>query len=41
VESFKGRFRDKFLNIELFASLAVAELLAEQHRIEYNVYKPH
>jgi transposase InsO family protein len=41
VESFKGRFRDKFLNIKLFASLAVAKLLAEQHRIEYNVYKPH
>ena len=41
VESFKGRFRDKFLNVELFASLAEAKLLAEQHRIEYNVYKPH
>jgi hypothetical protein len=41
VESFNGRFRDKFLNIELFASLAEAKLLAEQHRIEYNFYKPH
>ena len=41
VESFNGRFRDQFLNIELLASLAEAKLLAEQHRIEYNVYRPH
>jgi len=34
VESFNGRFRDEFLNIELFASLQEAKLLAEQHRIE-------
>ena len=41
VESFNGRFRDEFLNIELFGSLQEAKLLAEQHRIEYNVYRPH
>ena len=41
VESFNGWFRDEFLNIELFASLQEAKLLAEQHRIEYNVYRPH
>jgi transposase InsO family protein len=41
VESFNGQFRDEFLNIELFASLAVAKVLAEQHRIAYNVYRPH
>ena len=41
VESFNGRFRDEFLNIELFATLQEAKLLAEQHRIEYNVYRPH
>ncbi len=41
VESFNGRFRDEFLNIELFASVQEAKLLAEQHRIEYNVYRPH
>ena len=41
VESFNGRFRDEFLNIELLASLQEAKLLAEQHRIEYNVYRPH
>ncbi len=41
VESFNGRFRDEFLNIELFGSLQEAKLLAEQHRIEYNVNRPH
>jgi len=41
VESFNGRFRDEFLNIELFSSLPEAKLLAEHHRIEYNVYRPH
>ena len=41
MESFNGRFRDEFLNIELFASLQDAKLLAEQHRIEYNFYRPH
>jgi transposase InsO family protein len=41
VESFNGRFRDEFLNIELFASVQEAKLLAEQHQIEYNVYRPH
>ncbi len=41
MESFNGQFRDEFLNIELFASLAVAKVLAEQHRIAYNVYRPH
>jgi transposase InsO family protein len=41
VQSFNGRFRDEFLNIELFTSLVDAKVLAEQHRIEYNVYRPH
>jgi transposase InsO family protein len=41
VESFNGRFRDEFLNVELFASVQEAKLLSEQHRIEYNVYRPH
>jgi len=40
VESFNGRFRDEFLNIELFASLADANVLAKQHQIEYNIYRP-
>ena len=41
VESFNGRFRDEFLNIELFASVQEARLLAEQHRVEYNTYRLH
>jgi transposase InsO family protein len=41
VESFNGRFMDEFLNIELFATLQEAKLLAEQHRIEYDAYRPH
>ncbi len=41
VESFNSRLRDEFLNIELFASLPEAKALAEQHRMEYNSYKPH
>ena len=41
VESFNSRFRDGFLNIELFTSLVEARLLAEQHRIEYKVYRAH
>ena len=41
VESFNSRFRDEFLNIELFASVQEAKLLSEQHRIEYYVYRPH
>ena len=40
VDSFNGRLRDEFLNIELFPSLAEAKVLAEQHRIEYNIYRP-
>jgi transposase InsO family protein len=41
METFNGRFRDEFLNIELFASLPEAKVLAEQHRMEYNNYRPH
>ncbi|MCF8141404.1 MAG: integrase core domain-containing protein [Cyanobium usitatum Tobar12.5m-G36] len=41
VESFSSRLRDKFLNIELFTRLPEEKLLAEQHLIEYNLYKPH
>jgi len=39
VESFNSRFRDEFLNIELFTSVQEAKLLAEQHRIECNTYR--
>ena len=41
MESFNSRFRDDCLNIELFTSVQEAKLLAEQHRIEYNTYRPH
>ena len=41
VESFNGRFRDEFLNIEIFASVREAKVLAELHRMEYNTYRPH
>ena len=41
MESFNSRFRDEFLNIELFTSVQEAKLLAEQHRIEYNTFRPH
>ena len=41
MESFNSRFRDKFLNIELFTSVQEAKLLAELHRIKYYTYKPH
>ena len=41
VESFNSRFRDEFLNIELFNSVHEAKVLAEQHRVEYNTYRPH
>jgi len=40
VESFNGKLQNEFLNIKLFATLAEAKVLAEQHRIEYNVYRP-
>ena len=41
VDSFKSRFRDEFMNIELFSSVQEAKFLAEQHRIEYHTYRLH
>ena len=38
--SFNSRFKDELLNIKI-PSLQEAQLLAEQHRIKYNTYKPH
>ena len=35
-----GRFRVELLNIKLHSLLAEAKVLAEQQRIEYNVYRP-
>ena len=41
MESFNSRSRYEFLNIELFYSVQEAELLAEQHHIEYSTYRSH
>ena len=36
LELFYNRFRDEFLNIELFASVPEARLLEDQQRMEYS-----
>jgi putative transposase len=41
VESFNGRFRDEFLNGELFYTLTEAKVLIERWRREYNTLRPH
>jgi hypothetical protein len=40
-ESFNGRFRDQFLNIELFTTAPEAQILADCWRWEYNTLRPH
>jgi len=40
-ESFNSRFRDEFLDREIFMSLAEAKVLAEQHRVYHNLDRPH
>jgi transposase InsO family protein len=40
-EAFNSRFRDEFLDRELFWSVAEAAVLAEQHRVDYNLERPH
>lgn len=40
-ESFNGRFRDEFLNTELFSTPIEAQLLSDQWRREYNTLRPH
>ena len=40
-ESFNGKFRDQFLDGELFYSLSEAKILIEQWRIHYNTVRPH
>jgi len=40
VETFKSRFRDEFLKVEVQID-AEAKLLYEKHRVEYNTYIPH
>jgi len=41
VESFKGRFKDEFLNTELFTTAPEAQILADRWRWEYNSLRPH
>jgi putative transposase len=40
-ESFNGKFRDEFLNRELFTGLAQAQIQAEWWRVYYNTERPH
>jgi putative transposase len=40
-ESFNGRFRDEFLNIELFTTAPEAQILADRWRWDYNTLRPH
>jgi len=40
-ESFNGRFRDEFLNGEIFYTLQEAKVLIEAWRREYNNFRPH
>ena len=40
-ESFNGKFRDEYLNGELFYTLAEAKILIERWRREYNEFRPH
>lgn len=40
-ESFNARFRDEFLNRELFVSVFEAKVLGEEHRNKYNHHRPH
>ena len=41
IESFNGRFRDEFLNGEIFYTLKEAKILIERWRREYNGVRPH
>lgn len=41
IESFNSRFRDEFLNRELFTGLAEAQVITEDHRLDYNDHRPH
>lgn len=41
IESFNGRFRDECLNVHWFTSLADAQALIEDWRLDYNNNRPH
>lgn len=41
VESFNGKVRDEFLNMNWFVSVSEAQALAEEWRTDYNMVRPH
>jgi len=41
IESFNGRLRDEFLNVQVFEILLEAQVLLEDWRIDYNTNRPH
>ena len=41
IESFNGKLRDELLNGWQFDSLLEAQVLVEDHRIDYNMNRPH
>jgi len=41
IESFNSKVRDEFLNMEVFYTLAEAQVKAEIWRREYNSVRPH
>ena len=41
IESFNSRFRDEFLNRELFLSISELRYVADRWRMDYNHYRPH
>ncbi len=41
IESFNSRLRDELLNLWQFDSLLEAQVLIEDHRIDYNINRPH
>ena len=41
IESFNSKVRDEFLNLEVFYTLAEAQVKAEIWRLEYNEIRPH
>lgn len=41
IESFNGRLRDELLNMWRFDSLLEARVIIEDHRVDYNLNRPH
>ena len=40
-QSFNSRLRDELLNLWQFDSLLEARVIIEDHRIDYNINRPH